>query len=716
MHHARIWLLPTSISLILLLLASSQSQTRPEQSPLSRLSDKDLFKRANADDKAGRLESAREAMSLVVQRAVQKKKKPDKKYQDLLDSLNVKLADREAAAGEDACRRMDLPGCQKQIAAAKNYATTARVTQLDATFNATLAKLKQEFQSTIALAEGGDPESALERLGNLTKFEGFLPSIKSETERVRGIFLQKFVDEGYSFIDGKRWDDASSRFQRVLGISSNNEQARTGLEKAGRGRSAYLLAAKAGEQLAGQHYDEAFRSIGAAITAYPEAKGEFEQSRKKITETWVKYLLADIPSLLENQDDLEKSRQAYLRIQKVLELNPGNAEASGQLDKAKQIFVANSAQHAQELAEIKDLSRIATAAVMKYDIQRLTPDLISPEELKSAMGNFNRKRISQLALSIEDLASASPDFTRTIQALTRNIIDKQGLRDLRVRSKEDYEKSQNDDLQFQYLLPDGKSYTATLTVNITKYEFRRLPETSDAKSRYVFGTEKVSNPEFERLLQESSEIRKALDNPSRKKDKPTPQGWTEATYQLKKSELDRTDKLIEKDKIVDYTYQKTQYKQNTDIEIEITLRDYYSKDEIARKIVSYHDGRDGVEISGIKEKDVNGLQNQALRLPEKDQALAEGARVVREGLDKWIPELLHSYTDRFFNEGEKAMSGSHVDDAVEAYLCHWAFFGGRLEPARMERIAEIVKGATAFDLSKYGEKLMAQLLTVAVVQ
>ena len=58
MHSSRIRLLAICISFTLLLLASGRSQTQTEQSPLSGLSDKDLFKKADADDKAGRLESA----------------------------------------------------------------------------------------------------------------------------------------------------------------------------------------------------------------------------------------------------------------------------------------------------------------------------------------------------------------------------------------------------------------------------------------------------------------------------------------------------------------------------------------------------------------------------------------------------------------------------------------------------------------------------------
>ncbi len=717
MRYMRNFLLPAGICVAGVLLGSmSLSQTAPSQAALSRLSDKDLFKRADTEDKAGRPESAREAMLIVVQRAIDKKKKPDKKYQDLLDSLNTRLADREAAAGEAACSRGDLAGCQKQISTAKRFTTTPKVTQLENDFGNSVTKLRQEYQSTRAQADSGDPEPALAKLQSLAKYEEFLPNLKSETERVRGLLLEKLAEEGRGAVAQKRWEDASMRFQRILEIAPDHPQAKAGLDRVERGRKAFQLSAQAEEQAKAQRYDDAFAAIGTALATYPEAKTELEQTRSQVSRAWIDFLMTDIPSLLENPDDLGKSREAYLRIQKVLELQPGKSDALALLQKATQGFVPNSALFAQKLADIKDLSRIATAAILKYDVQRLMPDLIAPEDLKSAMGNFNSKRVCQLVLSVEDLASAANDFTQSIQARTRSVVDKQSLRDLRLRSRDDYEKLPGDNAQFQSLMPDGKSYTALLTVNINKYDFRRDQTASDVKSRYVAGTEKVPNPDYEKISKQADAVRAALNNPSRKKGKPTREGWTEADLDRLSRELDRTDKLIDKDKEVEYAYQKIEYKQRTNIELEIVLKDNFSKEVIAQDKIVYSTELKGEERSGVKDRDTTGVQNQPLRLLNKDESLAEGARVVREDLDKKIPLLLRAYTERFFNEGEKALAAGRLDDAVEAYLCHWAFFAGHLDPAQTRRIATIVKGATAFDLEKYGDKLMAQLLTVPVVQ
>jgi hypothetical protein len=689
------------------------TQGRSSQS-LEAMSDKALYKKALADDQAGRIDDAREAIML----AIKKKKKPDPKYEAELASVNGKLADREAAAAETACGSMDLPKCKSKIADAKKYATTQKVTQVEAAYNSKLDALQKELKAAIAQADGGDPENALERVGKLRKYQESLPTVNSDWNRIRTQNLQKLVTEGNRFIEKRSWEDASLKFQRVLSEEPQDQSAKTGLDKANRGRKAFLMVGQAADQSKAQRFDEAYKLIDTAIKTYPEATKEFEPSRKQISDAWVKYLLESIPSLTKNQDDLQGTREAYLRLLKVLELDPGNKEGAQLFETTKPIFTLNSAQFARQLAEIKDLSRISTATVLEFDVQRLMPEFVRQEELKGVMLNFNRKRISQLVLSVEDLASAAPDFIQSIQARARSIIDRQGLIDLHVRTKEDYEKSPNDDPQFQDLRPDGKSYTAILTININKYEFRRSsPDKSpELKSKYVFGTEKVPNPEYEQLAKQLDQMRKALDNPKRKKDKPTPEGWTNAMYELRARELERTDKLIDKDKIVEYTYQKVDYKQSTDIDMEIALRDYFSKEVVAQDRITHQDERDAVEISGVKERDINGLQNQTARLPDKEQALSEAARITREALDKILPQILQVYTQRFYKEGEKALKEGRVDDAVEAYLCHYAFFRGKLDPAQAEKISETVLRETGFDLNKQGEKLIQQLLTVPVVQ
>ncbi len=697
-----------------LTISTAKTEAAPQNSALASMSDKNLYKKADADFASGRLEDAREAIQL----AIKKKKKSDKKYEDLLAQVNSALADRQADAGEASCTKMDLEGCQKRIAAAKQFAQTQKVTRLESTFNGLVTKLRQDFQGAIAVADRGDPEAALGKLADLQKFKPFLPTIDNENQRIHGMFLQKLVDEGNRLIENRAWEQASLRFQRVLALAPKNEAAVSGRDRADRGRRAYLAMDRAAELSKTRNYDEALKMLQEALQLYPEAKSEILQNRKDVTQTYIAMLLEDIPVYLKKIDkSVAASRDAYLCSQKVLELDPGNQDAAKLLDESKRHYIFNWSNRASELADIQDLSRIATATVIKFDIQRLAPETIRQEDLKFLLGNFNKKRVSQLVLSVEDMAAAPTEFVNTVQTRARGVIDRQGWRDLRVRTKDDYEKNPSEDPQFAGLLPDGKSFTAFLTLGVTKFDFRRNPAKSgDARSRYVVGTEKVPNPEYDALAKEYDTMMRAVRSPNQKKGKPTREGWTEVTLQEKKDEMNRTDKMIEKDKIVDYTYQQTEYKQSTDIEIEISLRDSNSKEIIAQEKIPYHVESNGVEVTGVRDRDLDGHQNVKLRLPEKEEALAEAARVVREELDKKLPLVLQQYTYRFFNEGEKALKAGRVDEAVESYLCHWAFYRNKLDATQMERISDVVKRETAFDLARHGEKLMEQLLTVPVTQ
>jgi hypothetical protein len=692
---------------IILLVAIGLSQ--------SQLSDKDLFKKAQTDSQANKFESAREGLLVIVQRAADKKKTPDKKYTELLNSVNKKLAEQEVAAGEASCSRSDLSDCRKKLDAAKKY-DPAVAGQLQTTFNAALAKIKQEHQATISLAENGNPQEALSKLTELAKFEEFLPSIKADTERVRGLYVQKLALEGNGFIANKQWDDAGSRFKTILGIAANNESAKVGLATVDRGRKAYALSSKVEGQIKAELYEEAMESIKTANATYPEAKQEFDQIEKQINKTWTASLLSKVPDLIKSgESDYPKSLEAFLRLQRAMELDPANTEARGLLEDATKNFTANSTQRAQTLADISDLSKIATAMVMKYDIRRLAPDLIPVEDLKDAMGKFNRKRVAQLMLSVENVGSgATSEFTQNIQARATSIIDRQSLKDLRLRTKEDYEKDPHDDILLQSLRPDGKSYAALMTVSITKCDWKRKSNdrSSEMKSSYVDGSLQEPNPKWEEQAKRMDGISKALNNPNRKKDKPTPEGYTAQTLVDEKEKLTRIPQFLTKDKVVEYPYQRVEYTQSTEIEIDIVLRDFGSKQEIDHDSISYKHTDEGVEIAGIKERDQKQLQNQPLRMPDKAQALEEGLRSVRENLDKILPRLIRSYTDRFFAEGEKAYKAGSIEDAVEAYLCHWAFYGGKLDSAQSNRISRVVKQATGFDIERQGSNIMSELLKV----
>ncbi len=705
MRKCRHWipaLFPVSLMFLTLIV---DAQTRPAaQKPLSAMSEKELFKKANSDLEAGNLDGAREAIMLVIT----KKKKPDKKYEAFLASVHTKLADREVTKGEAACDKLDLAACQNQIAAAKVFATTDRVKQLESKFDRQLSELRRQYDAALKLADS-DPEESLVKLNGLTRFGKYLLNLNSETARVTRLLVEKLLVEGARLTDERNWDLAALRFERVLTLANGNEAAIAGLKKIERGRQGYQFYTEAMNRFTAGNYRAALKSVASGIDVYPEAQ-DFRQARTQIVQGWVNKMLGDLPTLLANTNDLRSTREAYLLLEQIRALDSGNPEIPKYSQTVGQNFGANCLLKAAELEAIVDYSRIATAVVLKLDAQRLMPaETVKPEELKTVAVAFNRKRKSQLLLSVDNLSAAPASFTQAVEVRSRNKLENLALPDLRIRTPEDYQKMPNEDPQFQDLRPDGKSATAQLTISIARHESERQSSEKpvEMQSEYVSGKEMVPNPDYAALQEELSRIRRALDNPHRKKDKATTEGWTELAFQQKQLELAKVDRMLPRDKITKYTYQKIEHKQHSIVELSITMRDYLTRDVVASDNVSFHNEREAIQIDGVKEGDTHGLQNQPVRLPSPEQVLREAERTVLESLDKKIIELLPAFTNRFFNEGEKALKAGRIDDAVESFICHWVFFRGRLDSAQSEHVVEVVKRETGFDLVRDGANLLS---------
>jgi tetratricopeptide (TPR) repeat protein len=683
--------------------ASAQNPPKPQPAakPLSAMSEGDLFKKGDADFKAGRLLDAREAISL----GLTKRKKPEKTYTPLLDKINNQLADQEAAKGDAACKQMDLVTCQKQIAAAKEFAMTPNVTNLSNSYNRTIADLQGQLQAGLKLSASGEYDRALVQLRTLTKYSTYLPSVNADIERTTKSYVQKLLGDGMKSIDERRWEDGSLQLQRVLELDKDNATAKSGLNTIQRARDGYNQHANAKMQLTAKNYAKALESIDAAIAKYPEAP-EFEPFKNTIIRDYVASIVAPLDELLSSPNDLVKTRDAYLRLDQVRQLDPENPSIAKYLGPVSENFGANALLKANELENIVDYSKIATAYAMKLSAkQRLPEGTVKTDDLKSIAAAFNRKRVSQLLLSVENLSTgtAAP-FVQTIQSRAKNTLDVLGLPDLRIRTLEEFQRTPNEDAQFQELRPDGKSRNVQLTIAVSRYEAeRQIGEPTPVRSKYINGTESIPNPEYEKKQDELDMIRASLDKPGRSKDKPTPEGYTETTYNQKERELQRIPPTIQRDKIVDYQYTRTEYMQRSVIELNLTLRDYISRQVLKSHPIRYSPPeRQAIETEGVKETDVNGLQNQRLRLPSTDEDLRLTERTTLDNLDKKLQEILPTYTNRFFNEGEKAMRANDVERAVEAYLCHWAFFRGKLPATQLDRVTDVVKRQTGLDLKKEG--------------
>lgn len=691
-----------------LLLGNTVVLAQTSDRPLSSLSEKDLFKKGEKDYKAGHLEDAREALMV----GLEKRKKQHKKYTPLLEKINIELSDREVAKGEPACGKMDLQTCEKQIAAAKTFAVTPRVHTLEGQLNAAVGELKQKFDAAVKLSDNGQPESALTQLESLKPFAPYIPDLDAGIERAKETYGQKLVSEGNALIQQRKWDDASSRFKKAMEYAKDDAAATAGLDRIERGRKAYELFNAAINQQTSGNYPEAFRALQSAVALYPGEKS-IETMKAQMELEWRQQLDMEIPALLENATDFKSTRDAVYRIEEAGALLPEPPDAVKYLPQAKELFGANSLQRSAELEAIVDYSRIATALALRLNAQKLMPQgTVKAEELKNLAAIFNRKRASQILIAVDNLCAASDSFIQTLYARTKNVLENLGLPDLKIRTIEEYKISPDEDTQFQDLRPDRKSATVQLTIGAAKYlsERRSSENPIEMTSQYVSGTEKVPNPEYQRVQAEVDKIRKALDA-RKKRDKPTPEGWTDLTYQQKLAELKGIERTITRDKISDYTYQKYEHKQQTAVEITVTLRDYFSRESFANDTIDFHEEKEATEIVGVRPKDVNSLMNEPVRLPSTEQVLREAERTVLEKLEEKINAIVPIYTKRFFNEAEKAFKAGRVDDAVEYYLCYWVFTRGKLDDTQKNRIAGIVKREIGFDLFKQNDTLLSMSIS-----
>ena len=713
-------LLTTVILLVGIQMASRPLQAQDlEQDPTySSASHKELFKWAKEWKESGRLRGARQ----LIMMAVEKKGKPDKKYQNLLTELNTELSDMEVSEGEKACAAKDLETCQEKIAAAKDFSETAKVIALEGDFDSALDDIRKEHEGALEKAEQENPEGALDTLNGLVRYDKFLPTIRSDIEKVKCLWAQKLVSQGYNELGEKMWNNARVSFNSALKKCPDVEGAGTGIDKAGLGENAYQLAADALSLMYENKFQEALSLNSKAQEMYPDGEKDRQKERKDITDRWLGNLLSELPNLMSDSRDFRKTCDAYLHLLQIRELQPDNPEVK-KIPDARQNFVASLMVRGGKLLALAeeqyDYSRIAEASALYVNAEQLEPGVVNETDLKKVLSIFNRKRLSQLVIDVENLSAASVGgFTDTVAARTRSKVENMGMPDLRIRTKEEYEMEPGTDPEFQDLRPDGKSGTALLTIDLMKHEsVRRSSEKPIlVKSQYVSGKEKIDNPEYIKALEEIETIQKALDQRKNKK-KPTQEGWTDQSLGLKKIDLEKIEKYIERDKILDYEYQKIEYNQHTTIELEINIRDQTSKEKFApTEIIKLHDERAGEKILGVRDTDINGIQNQEDFLTPAEEVLKELQRKALEDLDSKVPDLVNAYTHRFYFEGEKDLNNRQVDEAVENFICHWTFLRGNITEEQSGKINGLVKRSTGFDLAKDGHILLDAILTVPVTR
>jgi hypothetical protein len=691
-------------SLACVVLFSVQVLSQNTQRPRV-VSEKDLFKQGERFYREGRLPEAREALIAGFDKRAEKSKnkaKPDKKYTPLLDEINKQLANQAAEQARRAFETEDFESCEVKLQEARELANTAEVIALESDFQRRIADLRKSFQTARTAATQGRFEESLTALNKLSHWRRYIPEMDGAIEQVEEQFALNLISQGNEMIANHRWGDANAAFDRALTVRPDSAAAKEGLQRVSLGIAAENLAVSAAGRLHQGLHQEAYSLITEAIATYPGIE-KFHELLNEIKKSWTAELRARIPLLMADPHNLAKSRDAFLSILTYKELEPSSNLPAKEWAEASGNFAENCIERALTLEQIPDYSRIATAYVLRLNAGlQMTEQLFLPEEIKRVADGFNRKRASQLLINVENLSGASSAFTELVQARIVNTIEKQALPDLRVRQRQQYYSSPDEDPQFQDFRPDGKSATALLTVGVSAYESERWSSEVpvNIQSQFISGTEKITNPEYLELQNHLETMLRSIQRAEDRKKYVTDEGWTRQEYVLRTQELSKLDRYIEQLRLSDYTYLQIEHRQKTMIKMQLTIRDFLTRETIASGEISFVDEREGAELAGVHEKDANGLRNEPVRLPSTDQVLREAERTALDTLESRVAEILPAYTKRFYNQGKESLALGQSAEAAEQFLCHWAFFRGRLEAEEAQVVVETVRQETGFDLQR----------------
>lgn len=673
------------------------------------LSDQKLYQRAEKEYAAGKIDEAYAS----VKEARIKKNKPDKKYDDLFHKAGDQLADREAGKGEAACSNDDLATCEAQLNKAKEFGSPASVTKLQSTFDQKLGAVRTRYNSAVQLATT-DPDLALGQLGELNKYRSHLPELATQLDRVRSLAVTKHNADGTQRTKEQKWDDAVNNFNRALELSPNNEVATSGLKDVARLREASRLHTEARSLWEARKFQEARTKVDQALAGAPD-NAEYKETRQRILSDWAKQLVSFIGEGLAGKDDFDQTRTTYLNFEQLRSLDSKDPNIATFGSQPSLNFGANLLVKAAEWES--NYSRIGSAAIMKVKAQQLLPsDTLKQEEVKDVFGYFNRRRKTQLLISVENLSSEGEGFVAPVKARTRSAVESSELPDLAVRDLEDYRKTPDEDPVVKGLTADGKSSTALLTVSINKYEStRKIVNKAMKASEYRTGSEDVNNPRYATAKGELDAIKKDLADPKNKK-KEIQQRLMQALDE-KQRELNGIPQVLHQDKVARYEYEEITYSQQTHVEATLTLRDFQTKEIIATEVISsdpaLREMKDS-EVRGVLPTDVRGVRDQPPTMLTEAQALKQAEREVLEKITSRSLVMLPKFTRRFYAEGRLALEQERLDDAVENFICHWGFFRGKLEKGELEGLSGVVYSRTGFDFQKDGRILPGLGLASAV--
>lgn len=663
-------------------------------SSLVALPEKELFKRGEKAYTAGRWEEAYR----YLKEALKKRQKEHSKYSPMYEDARNRRADEEAAKGEGALALNQLESCEAQIGAAKGYAATAKTAALESAFNARLSELRGKFTKASSLASENAFEQSLEILNSLLPYEKYVPGVAPKIELVNRMKTDHLIAGGRDLCAKREWLAALKLFQEAKLRDPSNEQAQAGLERADRGIMADRLADGAREKLDHGLWREALYSIEKAIEVDPDSREFLQPQKNLIVERWLQKLQGGVPRDAVETGDFYRSRDVFNALETMRELQPENALAAERLPEMGRVYGTDAWVQAGALYRLEDKSRVATAyALLLGARDHLGNELIRSEQILDAARDFNKKRAVQVIVSVDNSCAAPAAFIDAIRTRAISSIEKLGIPDVWVRTREEYNAAPREDTQYQGLRPDGKSYLALLNIEVLRHQSEVKRTESVEKSRFTERMETVRNPEYDKLNAEVTRIIDEIDSDKSKvpeKDR----------YRLKERERERLKQVsmtIESPVTRPYEYKTYAYDRKVEVTLTMNLKDRLSNTFMtAGEEIRTGKSDKGNEVTGVHPQDVDGRQNLALKMATPEEALGEAEREAGETLGRKMAGLLDPFLKRFLQEGKTRMEKRQLDEAVEALLCYWTFVRGNVEPEDSRLIRDLVRQETGLDLER----------------
>jgi hypothetical protein len=683
------------------ILAAASMLASDNPAELKKSNPKELMKQAEADEQNDHWDAA--LTKLKIAAALKPK---DKNIAEALSQAQQHLSEATAAKAMSSCNELKLDSCEQLVKMALSYMRSPRAVEADGQLAAHKAQLQTRWDQVQKMIGGGQLDEANVQLDTLSQFPYLFPTLSAEKERLRKLRTGAALDLGIMNLAKQQFDAAQQAFSAALRLDPGNAEAISEIAAVKKGKQAFASYQQAKIDFNAKKYEVAYASNQKALGLFPERQ-EYQYLDKQISSEWLK-ILEDAQGLNPNPENLKENQMAWESLGWIRRLDPAYQGLADATRKVKASLYSNYVQRAGVYQALPNNSGIGVAYLYHMNAQIMNPEPRAENPFAATFREvsslFARKRAMQVLVNVENLSTAAPGFSDVVARRVKATIEGQGLPDLKVLSLDEYQKNQTEDPLFQDNRADGKSPIALFTVNVVNYESdsvgNDMPE--EKPSKFISGQETVPNPDYQKAV---ADYQKAADSVAREKHKPgkpNKEGYTETTVVILQEKVKQTPATLTRDKLADYTYQEYHLSATATINMNLEIRDMLEKQLLGSDKVEMIRQDKATEIAGVRDKDVNGLINRPGRMKSQEQLVREAERDGLKALDEKVQALLARYTQRYYNEGEKALREGRRDDALENFVCYWYTFRGPMDEIRSQHIRETVKEYAGFDLNAAG--------------